>query len=84
MIYNVKAVGFSGHAKVALPLLSTEVREKLDHCADAGQTGAVYDFDVLVLGTGPGGQKAAIAAAKRSLLYARVAAAASAGSSACR
>src|SRR3984957_18319717 len=28
------------------------------------QTGAVHDFDVLVIGSGPGGQKAAIAAAK--------------------
>src|SRR5262249_57595945 len=27
-------------------------------------TGNMYDFDVLVLGSGPGGQKAAIAAAK--------------------
>ncbi len=27
-------------------------------------TGSVYDFDVLVIGSGPGGQKAAIAAAK--------------------
>jgi NAD(P) transhydrogenase len=30
----------------------------------AATLGAVYDFDVLVLGSGPGGQKAAIAAAK--------------------
>ena len=29
-----------------------------------GKTDLVYDFDVLVLGSGPGGQKAAIAAAK--------------------
>src|SRR5689334_6478875 len=29
-----------------------------------GTLGTVYDFDVLVLGSGPGGQKAAIAAAK--------------------
>jgi len=29
-----------------------------------GQTDRMYDFDVLVLGSGPGGQKAAIAAAK--------------------
>src|SRR6059058_2846785 len=33
-------------------------------CAVKGQTGRVRDFDVLVLGSGPGGQKAAIAAAK--------------------
>src|ERR671936_508965 len=29
-----------------------------------GTLGNVYDFDVLVIGSGPGGQKAAIAAAK--------------------
>src|SRR5580658_3489744 len=29
-----------------------------------GTLGIVYDFDVLVIGSGPGGQKAAIAAAK--------------------
>jgi NAD(P) transhydrogenase len=29
-----------------------------------GTLGTVYDFDLLVLGSGPGGQKAAIAAAK--------------------
>ena len=28
------------------------------------QTGVVHDFDLLVIGSGPGGQKAAIAAAK--------------------
>jgi NAD(P) transhydrogenase len=32
--------------------------------AGGGTLGSVYDFDVLVIGSGPGGQKAAIAAAK--------------------
>jgi NAD(P) transhydrogenase len=31
---------------------------------EASQTGVVHDFDLLVIGSGPGGQKAAIAAAK--------------------
>jgi flavin-dependent dehydrogenase len=36
----------------------------LDQVAESGHTVAVHDFEVLVLGSGPGGQKAAIAAAK--------------------
>ena len=32
--------------------------------AESGHTVAVHDFEVLVLGSGPGGQKAALAAAK--------------------
>jgi NAD(P) transhydrogenase len=33
-------------------------------CRPAGHTGGVHDFELLVIGSGPGGQKAAIAAAK--------------------
>src|SRR5262252_2029735 len=33
-------------------------------CARAARLGGVYDYDLLVLGSGPGGQKAAIAASK--------------------
>src|SRR6266481_7112900 len=36
----------------------------MDALCPRPQTGGVHDFDLLVIGSGPGGQKAAIAAAK--------------------
>src|SRR5207245_640134 len=48
----------------ASPHHSRAARQGFLKVACGRHTGHMYDFDVLVIGSGPGGQKAAIAAAK--------------------